>query len=57
MELMYFIWSYKRNKWCSGFPGSYTNNLNEAGVYGEKEAIQIVNSANIDDEELRMLLL
>jgi starvation-inducible outer membrane lipoprotein len=43
---MFKIWSNEHDMWWCPNSCGYTSNENEAGVYGEKEAFNIVKNAN-----------
>ena len=46
MEKQFYIWSIERGSWWRPASNGYTRQLDHAGKYGEKEAFEIVRSAN-----------
>jgi hypothetical protein len=43
----YKIWSIEHNCWRGADFSGYTQNLNEAGIYQESEALSICKTANV----------
>jgi hypothetical protein len=51
-SLYYFIWSLEHGQWWKSHKVGYTENIKEAGLYTFDEALQIVASANIAENNV-----
>lgn len=52
MERAYRIWSIEHGAWWKWSHMGYTKSKEEAGIYSESEALQIVRDANIMNRDL-----
>lgn len=48
---MYLIWSNEHKAWWGHGHSGYTNRIENAGHYSEKEALEICNGANYSWDE------
>lgn len=50
--MYYIIWSIEHGGWWKDRENGYTKEKAEAGVYHQKRAFEIIESANINDNDV-----